>query len=336
MALSSAVESERGQLYQLIQSAEASYYLRDAQSQLQIGLALQSFAYPFNQVGKYYESMFLFRTGQHQKARQLLESVAELAPSQYRSRALLSLSGLEENIGRFEESLRLRLQVLSSDDPLNMMEAQWGIAALRSSEGDHKAALRDLEQFLPVAQIIGKRGHPAYIKFLNSYALELSESGRATEAEQTLNVIAASPLISQYPEWQDTIAEVLAKSKTRPIVSVSLPTDILKRQPRIQAAIDFMAVNIHRRIVLAELANACNLSSSHFIHLFKAETGFSPIAYLLRMRMDRASQLLATTFLSVKQVIAEVGFNSKSDFYRHFRKRFGVTPTEYRKQKFGG
>src|SRR6185369_15527332 len=71
--LSSTAKLERGQLYQLIQSAETSYLWRDIQSQRDIGLVLQSFAYPFNQVGKYYESVYLFRTGQHQKARDLLE-----------------------------------------------------------------------------------------------------------------------------------------------------------------------------------------------------------------------------------------------------------------------
>src|SRR6266436_8400828 len=126
-ALSSAVEIERGQLYQLVQSAEASYCLRDINSQHEIGLALQSFAYPFNQVGKYYESVFLHRTGQHGKARELLESVAESAPARYRSKALLSLSAVEESLGRFEESLRLRLQIPSVDDPLTLLEVQRGI-----------------------------------------------------------------------------------------------------------------------------------------------------------------------------------------------------------------
>src|SRR6185295_18591411 len=86
--LSSAVEVERGQLYQLVQSAEANYWLRDTQSQRDIGLLLQSFVYPFNQVGKYYESIYLYRTGQYEKARELLESVAESAPARYRSKAL--------------------------------------------------------------------------------------------------------------------------------------------------------------------------------------------------------------------------------------------------------
>ena len=306
------------------------------QSQHELGLLLQSFGYPFSQVGKYYESIYLFRSGQYDKARELLECVADSAPAPYRSKALLSLAAVAERIGRFEESLRLRLQISSVDDPVTLLEAHRGMAARRGVEGEHRAALRDLERMIPLAHIIGKRGHPAYITFLNSYAVELSEINRTQEAEQIANVIAASPFIGQYPEWQDTIAEVLAKRKTRSIISVSLPKDTFTRNPRIQTVIAFMKANLHRRVTLADLAKVVHLSPGYFIHLFKAETGVSPIAYLLRLRIERASQLLVTTFLSVKEIIAEVGYNSKSDFSLHFRKHFGMTPTEYRKQKFSG
>jgi len=232
-ALSSAVEVERGQLYQLIQSAEASYYLRDIESQHEIGLLLQSFGYPFNQVGKYYESIYLYRTGQFTKARELLESVADSAPARYRSKALLSLSAVEHDIGRFEESLRLRLQSSSCGDPVTFLEAQRGIAFLRSVAGDHRAALHDLERLMPFARAIGKHGHPAYYNFLNSYALELSESGRTEEALQAINVIVATPFIDRYPEWQETLSEVRAKRKSRSTVAVSLPKVRERQEPRI-------------------------------------------------------------------------------------------------------
>ena len=330
--LSSTVKIERAQLYQLVQSAEASYYLRDIDSQREIGLILQSFAYPFNQLGKYYESMFLFRTGQRQKARQLLENVAESAPAQYRSRALLSLSAVEESIGRFEESLRFRLQASSYDDPVTLLEAQWGIAALRSAEGEHRAALRDLERYLPLAHIIGKRGHPAYIKFLNSYATELCESHKTEEAERVASVIAASPFIDRYPEWQETVLEIAAKGKRPSMIAVPNELNLKYSDARVQAAVDFMNANFHRKIALDEIAEVVNSSSASFSHLFKMETGITPVEYLIRLRMKKARELLKTTFLSVKQVMAASGYNSKSHFARHFKRRFSVTPSEYRKR----
>ena len=329
-ALSSLVKVERGQLYQLVQSAETSYYLRDIHSQHEIGLVLQSFGYPFNQVGKYYESIYLFRSGQYEKATKLLECVAGSAPARYRSKALLSLSAVEERIGRFEESLRLRLQASSVDDPVILLEAQRGVAALRSVEGDHRAALRDLERLMPLAHIIGRRSHPAYFTFLNSYATELSESGRTEEALQVVNVIAATPFIDRYPEWQETLSEVESRRKRSSAIAVAFPQEYELRDPRIQLVIDFMNANLHRKLSLKELADAGNLSPSNLSRLFKLQTKLSPVQYLIRLRMEKARELLGTSLLS-KQIMALVGYDTKSNFVRHFKMCFGLAPSEYRK-----
>jgi len=333
-ALSSTAKLERGQLYQLVQSAETSYYLRDIQSQRDIGLLLQSFGYPFNQVGKFYESIYLFRSGQYDKAREILECVADSAPARYRSKALLSLAAVAERIGRFEDSLRLRLQISSIDDPVTFLEAQCGMAARRGIEGEHRAALRDLERFLPLAHIIGKRGHSAYVTFLNSYAVELAESHRTEEAEQVANVLASSPLISRYPEWQETVSEIEAKRKRHSMIAVPQELKLKYRDRRVQAVVDFMNANLHRHIDLDKITEVANVSSSHFSRIFKAETGLSQIDFLIRLRLEKARQLLKSGDLRIKEVMAAVGFNSKGHFARHFKRRFGVTPSEYKSQAF--
>lgn len=101
--------------------------------------------------------------------------------------------------------------------------------------------------------------------------------------------------------------------------------------PRIRIVTDFMNANLHRRIRLAELAVSVNLSPSRFSHFFKAQTGLSPGECLRRIRMEKARQLLATSLLSVKEIMASAGYNSKSHFGRHFRRFFGLSPSEYRK-----
>lgn len=80
-----------------------------------------------------------------------------------------SQRSLDESLGRFEESVRLRVKASTCDDPVTLIEAQKGIAVLRGMEGDHRAALRDLERLTPLAHLIGKRGHPSYFAFLSSY-----------------------------------------------------------------------------------------------------------------------------------------------------------------------
>jgi AraC family transcriptional regulator, arabinose operon regulatory protein len=79
------------------------------------------------------------------------------------------------------------------------------------------------------------------------------------------------------------------------------------------------------------LATLVSLSPSRFRHLFKQETGTSPAQYLKDFRLQKAEVMLRTTFLSVKQVLKQVGLRSNSHFVRDFRKIHGMTPTAYRR-----
>jgi transcriptional regulator GlxA family with amidase domain len=103
------------------------------------------------------------------------------------------------------------------------------------------------------------------------------------------------------------------------------------RNARIRIAIAFLESNLHRKITSSELAEVANTSSSHLSRLFKSETGLSPGEYLRRLRMEKARQLLATSLLSVKEIMGAAGYNSKSHFVRHFKRSFRLTPSEYRK-----
>ena len=211
--LSSKLEIEQGGLYQLVHSAEASYYFRDTQRQLEIGLTLQNFPYPFNQVGKYYEAIYLYRNNQYAKARTILENIAEYAPSRYRSKALLSLSAVEETLGNFEEALRLRVASCSLDDPLAFVEAQRGIAVLKSFEGSHDHATKQLENLLPMVKIASKSVPSLYPMHLNSLAIEFSEVGRMEEARQVSNILLASPYFDRFPELGHTVREIYLKTQ---------------------------------------------------------------------------------------------------------------------------
>ena len=56
-----------------------------------------------------------------------------------------------------------------------------------------------------------------------------------------------------------------------------------------------------------------------------------PAQYLKEYRVRKAEKMLRTTFLSVKQVLKQVGIGSNAHFVRDFRKMYGMTPTAYRR-----
>ena len=99
---------------------------------------------------------------------------------------------------------------------------------------------------------------------------------------------------------------------------------------RVEFAISTIEEKLSRNFEVKALAKQANISASHFRHMFKSETGYTPTQYLKRVRMQQAEHLLLTTFLSVKEIMNRVGITNESYFSREFRKRYGVPPSQYR------
>jgi transcriptional regulator GlxA family with amidase domain len=101
---------------------------------------------------------------------------------------------------------------------------------------------------------------------------------------------------------------------------------------RVQAAIDFMNANLHRKLSPNEVADSVNLSTDRLRRIFKAETCQSLTAYRKRLQLERGKHLLETTFFSVKQIAAKSGLTEVSHFVRDFKKAYGLRPSEYAKR----
>lgn len=103
-----------------------------------------------------------------------------------------------------------------------------------------------------------------------------------------------------------------------------------KRESDLERAIRYLGERLADAVSLPELAAHTGLSKQHLIYLFNQETGFPPIEYFLRMKMQKAGQLLSLTGLTVKEIAASVGIPDPYYFSRLFKKRMGMPPTEYR------
>ena len=100
--------------------------------------------------------------------------------------------------------------------------------------------------------------------------------------------------------------------------------------PRVLKIQEMMRDNLHRELSLGKFARSVNLSVWRFCHVFRSEVGMSPIQYLRFLRMERAKQLLESSFLSIKEIGHQVGLNDESHFVRDFKKAYGAPPTRYR------
>ncbi|MBA3912665.1 MAG: AraC family transcriptional regulator [Acidobacteriales bacterium] len=85
-------------------------------------------------------------------------------------------------------------------------------------------------------------------------------------------------------------------------------------------------------IQLDEAARAVNLSSSRLRHLVRERLGISPSRYIKHVKLQRAKELLATTELSIKEVMWEAGFTDFSHAVRDYKRLHGETPSQTRER----
>lgn len=104
----------------------------------------------------------------------------------------------------------------------------------------------------------------------------------------------------------------------------------------IDSAIVYMQEHISENLTLNELSQHYNYSPSRFSGLFKQKTGYAPIDYFIQMKMQKASQQLALTSKSIKDIAMSMGFDDPYYFSRRFRKIIGVPPTAYRNMRQDG
>jgi AraC-like DNA-binding protein len=101
---------------------------------------------------------------------------------------------------------------------------------------------------------------------------------------------------------------------------------------RIVQAKLFIDSNYSERIDAGEIADEACYSKFHFIRTFKGIYGRTPHQYLTHVRIERAKELLEQD-VSVTEACFAVGFDSLGSFTSLFKRRTGVTPSEYQRQQ---
>ncbi|MFE0513400.1 GlxA family transcriptional regulator [Streptomyces sp. NPDC058964] len=106
----------------------------------------------------------------------------------------------------------------------------------------------------------------------------------------------------------------------------------LSDQEPIRAVQDWVQENLHRPLLVSDLADRASMSPRHFARVFRREVGTTPGQYVRQMRVTRARQLLEASELTVCQVAARTGFTATETFLRAFSALVGLTPAQYRQR----
>ncbi len=101
----------------------------------------------------------------------------------------------------------------------------------------------------------------------------------------------------------------------------------------LRRAEEYIEHNLRKNISVAELAGACQLSESHFFIRFKEESGLTPLDFVLRKKLGAVEQRLRESSRSITEIAFEFGFSSSQYFAVIFKRYFGCSPGQWRKQK---
>jgi transcriptional regulator GlxA family with amidase domain len=93
---------------------------------------------------------------------------------------------------------------------------------------------------------------------------------------------------------------------------------------------EYIEDHLEETISIEALAGIVGLSMYHFARAFKQSEGLTPHDYLVRRRVRRAQELLASTDLPLSEIALASGFSDQSHCARRFREHVGITPSSYR------
>lgn len=99
-------------------------------------------------------------------------------------------------------------------------------------------------------------------------------------------------------------------------------------------ATDYVYDHLHEKIALDDVAREAGVSKGYLCELFKKETRMTVSDYAMKLRIEAASNMLASAEYKSADIGTSLAFSSHSHFIKAFKARTGMTPEEYRRRHY--
>ena len=109
----------------------------------------------------------------------------------------------------------------------------------------------------------------------------------------------------------------------------AIGTDMLDE---IERATHFFNEHYNQQIIIEDYAKERGMTANWFIQSFRKITKFTPMQYILNLRMTNAMNLIDNTNYNMTQIATAIGYDNSMYFSRVFKKHTGMTPTEYKRR----
>jgi AraC-like DNA-binding protein/ligand-binding sensor protein len=206
------------------------------------------------------------------------------------------------------------------------------LASLR--RGDHDEARNTLKELLDILYASGNGSFEIFQLRAIELAVMLSRAAAGTESAEDGNLLETNSRYLKKIEDAQNAAEVF---EILNIIIERISGKIfcfqgIRHSSALRKAERFIWENYTRKISLQEIATASGLSAPYFSTIFKDEMGENLSNYLNRLRVEKASAMLAETDLPISGIAAACGFEDQSWFSKIFKNYTGISPGKYREQ----
>lgn len=133
-------------------------------------------------------------------------------------------------------------------------------------------------------------------------------------------------------ELEDTLVRVKRRLDDRR-AEQQAPAAALAGNPIISGMQKHIEQHYNSKLMIGHYAAEHYMNANYLSALFKQETRLSFTSYVLRVRMEKACQLLLTTHATIPEISVQVGYDDYVHFSKLFKKNIGVTPAAYRKMQ---
>ena len=125
--------------------------------------------------------------------------------------------------------------------------------------------------------------------------------------------------------------EIITTSLARLLHSDDRDSNYGFHQNRLQKIWEIVNQDLRHQWTVKELAERCHVSSGHFRRIVTSLEHMSPKDKIIRLRLNRAKELITGTELTLEEIAPRVGYSSASILSRTFKKHLGVTPKTLRR-----
>ena len=175
--------------------------------------------------------------------------------------------------------------------------------------------------------------------YASGYGLAILRAlSRKAAEESGLSVITIDEITQKYtqlssasnnPDLQTRYHIEMIVELTKAVRNHKLSLD--RFSAPIQRVLEYISLHLGDHISNEDLAAAASMSVSHLARQFRKETGGTMTEYVASTRCKKAANLLKQTTLPIQEISSYVGYSDNNYFVKVFRKNYGMTPTEFRR-----